>query len=186
MNKRVRSKITGLAWWQNYYRSIRHCFMCGGTLREKYVPAEHRKRLVCSQCQQINYVNPKVVAGVIPVLPDGRIVLLQREIEPAKGAWSYPAGHQEVGETVEAAAVRETWEEICIRIKLQGLVGIYSYPNAGIVTIVYWGRVPKGQKPAPGIESQSVAVFSPKDIPWKTLAFRSTKHALRDWLRCAK
>jgi len=173
-------------WWQNYYRSLRFCHACGGALREEYVKSENHDRLVCKKCRKINYVNPKVVAGVIPVLPDGKIVLLQREIEPAKGSWSYPAGHQEVGETVEEAAIRETWEEICVRVKLNGLVGIYSYPDAGIVTIVYWGRVPKNQKPSPGIESQSVALFSPKKIPWKKLAFRSTKHALRDWLRCAK
>lgn len=173
-------------WWNNYYQSLKHCYACGGRLREKFVVAEHRKRLVCMTCGHINYVNPKVVAGVIPVVSDGRVVLLQRELEPAKGCWSYPAGHQEVGETVEAAAVRETKEEICVKVKLQGLVGIYSYPDAGIVTVVYWGAVPKNQTPKPGIESQSVKIFSPKNIPWKELAFRSTTQALRDWLRCAK
>jgi ADP-ribose pyrophosphatase YjhB (NUDIX family) len=91
-----------------------------------------------------------------------------------------------LGETVEEAAARETWEEICLRVKIEKLVGIFSYADAGVVTIVYLGRVKKGDVPKPGIESQHVDIFSPSQIPWKKLAFRSTTEALRVWLRCGK
>jgi ADP-ribose pyrophosphatase YjhB (NUDIX family) len=147
------------------------------------VSQEKKNRHVCQKCGNITYINPKTVAGFIPVTPQGQVVLLRREIEPAKGKWTYPAGYQEIGESIEDAAVRETKEEICVRVKIKNLVGIYSYPDAGVVTIVYAGSIDPRDTPRPGQESQDVKLFYPKDIPWKDLAFRSSVHALQDWLK---
>lgn len=147
------------------------------------VPNDGRKRLVCRVCFHITYLNPKSVAGLIPVLPDGRVVLLKRDIEPGKGKWSYPAGYQEVGESIETAARRETYEEILTRIRITKLLGVYSYANSGAVTTVFVGRVLKGEKPRPGEESQDVKFFKPERIPWGDLAFRSTTDALKDWVK---
>ncbi len=180
MASRLRATLRGV-WWKKQIDALKRCAFCGGKLAKRYVAIEQHRRLVCDKCGQITYTNPKVVAGLIPMMPDGSVVLLRREIEPAKGKWSYPAGYQELGETVEQAAVRETWEEICVRVKVTGLVGIYSYPDAGVVTIVYAGKVLKGEIPAPGIESQDVQLYHPSKIPWNVLAFRSTTEALRDW-----
>lgn len=162
---------------------IRHCFVCGGKLGKQYVKDEKRRRLVCKKCSHITYVNPKVVAGLIPVMPDGRMVLLRRGIEPAYGRWSYPAGHMELGETVPEGAARETIEEIGVRVKVGELVGVYSYGDAGVVTLVYEGTVPKGELPKVTPEAIEVGYFRPSEIPWKDLAFRSTDHALKDWIK---
>ncbi|MFN0118389.1 MAG: NUDIX domain-containing protein [Elusimicrobiota bacterium] len=171
------------AWWQAQMSALRHCSFCGGKLSGKWVPNEKKKRLVCNQCMGITYTNPKVVAGVIPIMPDGKIVLLRRDIEPAKGKWTFPAGYQEMKETVEECAARETYEEICVKVSSLTLLGIYSYRDAGTVTIIYSAKVKKGEKPAAGQESQEVAVFACDQIPWKELAFRSTHHALKDFLK---
>jgi ADP-ribose pyrophosphatase YjhB (NUDIX family) len=168
-------------WWSSDIADVRFCFVCGGKLVRRMLAHDTRKRLVCAKCHHITYMNPKPVAGLIPVMADGRIVLLQREIEPARGRWSYPAGFQELGETVQQAAARETFEEICVRPKVQRLLNTYSYPDSGVITTVYVGAVPKNQNPAPGIESQSVRLFEVKEIPWKTLAFQSTIDALREY-----
>jgi ADP-ribose pyrophosphatase YjhB (NUDIX family) len=169
-------------WFSTDIADIRFCFACGSALSLRRIPLDRRKRLVCGACHHVTYLNPKSVAGLIPVMPDGRIVLLQREIQPARGRWSYPAGYQELGETVRHAAARETWEEICVRPKVGRLLDIYSYKESGVITSVFVGGVPRGQKPAPGVESQSVALFEPKKIPWKKLAFPSTVDALRDYV----
>jgi len=52
------------------------------------------------------------VAAVVPLLPDGRLVLL-RQYRPIVGAelWELPAGTLEPGETPEACARRELREE---------------------------------------------------------------------------
>jgi ADP-ribose pyrophosphatase YjhB (NUDIX family) len=184
LTSRLRATIRGF-WWKEQQKQIRHCFQCGATLKTKYVREEGKHRRVCSKCVAITYTNPKVVAGCIPVMPDGRIVLLKRTIEPARGKWSYPAGYMEMGETVAQAAARETHEEVCARVKVGKQVGVYSYADAGVVTIIFEGRVPRGEKPCAGSECDEVIFVKPKDIPWKKLAFRSTVDALKDWVKNA-
>lgn len=185
MKSRLRATLRGL-WWQAFQRRFRHCFVCGSRLGHRHVAAEGRRRLVCEDCGEITYINPKVVAGLIPVLPDGRVALLKRDIEPAKGKWSYPAGYLEMGESVAEAAARETREEICTHVTVGDMLGVYSYADAGVVTIVYVGDVKRGEKPRPGEESQEVVLFSPDEIPWADLAFRSTTEALKDWINQAR
>ena len=135
---------------------------------------------MCASCGFIAYQNPKIVGATLPV-KDGRIVLLRRAIEPALGLWSHPAGFLEMGETVEDAARRETWEEICVRVRLEGPPRLYSYPDSSIVTVVYPARI-LGRSPRPGPESLCVETFAPHEVPWRELAFRSTYHALKDWV----
>jgi ADP-ribose pyrophosphatase YjhB (NUDIX family) len=185
VKSRLRATLRGL-WWMAMQRRIKYCFVCGGRLNRRHVPSEGRRRHVCKACGEITYVNPKVVAGLIPVMPDGRVAMLRRDIEPARGKWSYPAGYQEMGESVADAAARETWEEIRAKVRVGEMIGIYSYADAGVVTIVFEGRVLKGEKPRPGEESQNVELFSVDKLPWRDLAFRSTTDALKDWIRMSR
>lgn len=59
---------------------------------------------------------PKVGVGVI-IRKEGEVLLLRRQGSHGAGTWSFPGGHLEFGETVEACAVRETMEEVGITIK---------------------------------------------------------------------
>lgn len=170
-------------WFSTSVDDLQFCFVCGGALENRKIPADKKRRLVCVSCAHITYTNPKSVAGLIPIMSDGRVALLRRDLEPARGKWSYPAGYQELGETVPDAAVRETWEEICAKSKVTNLLGVYSYPESHVVTIVYMGRILAGQKPRPGMETLEVRYFRPREIPWKDLAFRSTVDALKDWVK---
>ena len=106
--------------------------------------------------------------------------MLRRAIEPRYGYWTYPAGYMELGETVEDAARRETREELNMDVALDGLVGVYSFPNTSNVHVVYRGNVLS--QPSPGQEALEMRHFSPDAIPWEGLAFRTTHQALRDWL----
>jgi mutator protein MutT len=49
---------------------------------------------------------------------EGRIVLIRRDKEPAKGLWTFPGGAVELGETVRAAARREAQEETGLEVEL--------------------------------------------------------------------
>ena len=51
-----------------------------------------------------------VAVGAI-IVSGSRVVLVKRGKEPLKGRWSLPGGRVELGETLEAAAVREAREE---------------------------------------------------------------------------
>lgn len=182
---RLRATLRG-RYWKEHFAQIRRCYQCGGLLRMSYIKEEKCRRRRCASCRTITYTNPKVVAGCIPVMPDGRIVLGKRDIEPARGKWTFPAGYMEMEETVEGAAARETMEEIAVRVRIGKEVGVYSYVDAGVVTIVYEGRVLKGEKPSQTNETSDVMLVKPSEIPWKDLAFRSTAHALQDWLKRRK
>lgn len=170
-------------WFSTDHDDMKFCFACGGKLRRRAVPQDKNKRLVCRLCFHITYLNPKPVAGLIPIMPDGRVALLRRNLDPGWGKWSYPAGFQEVGETSAEASVRETYEEICARARVTKLLNVYSYTDTNVVTVVYVGKIGRREKPSPGVESLEVRYFTPREIPWKGLAFRSTTDALKDWVK---
>jgi 8-oxo-dGTP diphosphatase len=58
--------------------------------------------------------HPLIGIGVILIRGE-EVLLIKRGKPPAMGAWSLPGGGQELGETVEAAARRELFEETGLR-----------------------------------------------------------------------
>jgi len=61
---------------------------------------------------------PRVGVGVV-VIRDGRILMVKRSKEPAKGKWSIPGGGLELGETLYGAAAREVLEECSVKVKIE-------------------------------------------------------------------
>jgi ADP-ribose pyrophosphatase len=53
---------------------------------------------------------PKVAAAAV-VIRKGKILLVKRANEPSRGMWAVPGGSVQPGETLQAAAERETLEE---------------------------------------------------------------------------
>ncbi|MBI4636475.1 MAG: NUDIX hydrolase [Candidatus Rokubacteria bacterium] len=159
--------------------TARFCPLCGGPLVQEAVPPDQREQAVCSRCRFIFYLNPKVVAATIPER-EGRIVLTRRSISPGRGLWTFPGGFVDFGETVTDAALRETFEETGLEVELTGLLNVYSYPGAPVI-IVYTARVVSGTLTACA-ENDAVEWLTPREIPWDTLAFPSTREALREWV----
>jgi len=157
------------------------CPRCGIALEERYLEAERHIRKICSGCGFIFYLNPKVVAGAVP-RQDGRIWLVRRNIEPSWGRWTFPGGYVDLGECVQDAAIRETYEETCLKVRLDGLLNVYSYAKVGIVLVVYRATVSGGVAAATP-ESQEVKAFGLDEIPWECLAFPSTREALSEYLK---
>lgn len=159
--------------------TIRFCPLCAAALARQPVPPDQREQAVCSACGFVFYLNPKVVAGTIPE-QDGRVLLTRRSINPGHGLWVFPSGFVDFGEAVADAAMRETWEETGLTVELTGLLGVYSYPASPVI-IVYTARVKSGTI-ACCDENDLVEWVSPQDINWETLAFPSTREALREWV----
>jgi 8-oxo-dGTP diphosphatase len=65
------------------------------------------------------------IVGVGAVIIDGdRVLLVKRAHEPLKGEWSLPGGAVEVGESLEAALIREVREETCLDVTVGPVVEV--------------------------------------------------------------
>ena len=155
------------------------CPACGQALVERVLEEDHRPRLVCPD-GHVTWRNPRVVVGTLPVR-NGRVFLARRSIEPGAGRWTYPGGYLEVGEAAQEGARRETEEETRLLVEVGRLIGAYSRPSAGVVTLVYEAAVVGGEA-LPGVETTEVREFGPDEIPWTELAFTTAESALRDWV----
>lgn len=134
---------------------------------------------MCSRCRFVFYLNPKLVAATIPE-ENGRILLTRRSINPGCGLWTFPGGFVDFGEAATDAAIRETFEETGLNVALTGLLNVFTYPSAPVI-IVYRARVTSGTLTTCD-ENDALEWVASSDIPWETLAFPSTREALREWV----
>lgn len=75
----------------------------------------------------ILFRHPVTGVTMIPVLPDGRIVLIRRR---DTGQWSLPGGIVNWGEDIPTTVERELEEETGLNlVKIHRLVGVYSAPD---------------------------------------------------------
>lgn len=161
--------------------SFRYCPVCGGQLEARVLKATEPKRLVCTTCGFVFYLDPKLAVGAIITDEGGRIVLVRRAIEPGYGKWVFPGGYVDRGEEVQLAAVREAREETGLDIRIERLLNIYSYPGRAPVIVVYTARMTGGCL-ACDDESLEAKFFDESAIPWDELAFRSTREALQEFI----
>ena len=156
--------------------TARHCTDCGAVLEQR--EAFGRLRGVCPRCGHVHFEDPKVAVGVV-VGKDGGIVLGKRAHEPNLGRWSFPSGFVDVGEVLEEAAVREVEEETGLKVRIDGLLGVYSTAGERTIFVAYAGSVVGGELAA-GEECFEVASFDPDDLP--PLAFPHDDTIVRAWL----
>jgi ADP-ribose pyrophosphatase YjhB (NUDIX family) len=166
---------------QTHENNFSFCPVCGAKLESRFLKNKEPSRLVCSACEFVFYLDPKLAVCSI-IEWNNRIVLTKRSIQPQKGKWVIPGGYVDRGESVEAAALRETEEECGIKTRLTGLHGIYSYPGKLVVVIVYRALYLSGELKAQD-ETLEARLFDLREIPWDELAFTSTKDSLKDYCR---
>lgn len=116
--------------------------------------------------------------------PGQPIVLIERKNPPP--GWALPGGFVDVGETVEAAAIREALEETGLSVRLKALLGCYSDPSRDprghTVSIVYIAQA-QGT-PAAQDDAVDLDIFLPANLPEK-LAFDHVR-ILWDYLNYRK
>jgi 8-oxo-dGTP diphosphatase len=167
---------------QNQFpQNVRYCALCGSEMQMRTVLPDHKRLKVCTRCGFVFFPSPKLVAGCL-VIDRGRVLLLRRGIEPQIGKWTFPGGYVDLGESPAAAALRETGEEVGMRVELGRVLGVYmdpDHPSAAVIVYMAW----------PGVEEASVTdeatevhYFAPAEIPWDEIAFPTTRDALRDWV----
>ncbi len=166
----------------------RYCLRCGGLLVTRPGSGHEPARQVCAGCGRVHYRNAKPTGSAL-VVRDGRVLLVRRAIEPARGAWDIPGGFLEHDEHPEAGAVRELQEETGLDIRIAGLLGIYLdvYPYGDptdsdtTLNLVYLATAPAGE-PRPADDADAIGWFGPDELP-DNLAFAHMAAALADWRR---
>jgi ADP-ribose pyrophosphatase YjhB (NUDIX family) len=130
-----------------------HCTFCGARFTRGQ-PWPRR----CGACGETSYQNPAPVAVVVQPVGDGLLVV-RRGIPPARGRLALPGGFIDVGETWQAAAVRELYEETGLRVDAAGVrhVETVSAPDG---TLLVFGRLAPlndaGVIPAPVANAESL------------------------------
>jgi ADP-ribose pyrophosphatase len=75
----------------------------------------------------IIFRHPIPGTSIIPILPDGQIVLIRRR---DNGRWALPGGMVDWGEDIPNAVRRELMEETGLElVRIRRLVGVYSAPD---------------------------------------------------------
>jgi ADP-ribose pyrophosphatase YjhB (NUDIX family) len=114
---------------------MKFCSRCSSPHLERSFPlGSVGLRYLCHGCGFIHYARHSIVAGCVATNA-GRVLICKRAIEPGIGLWTIPAGYVELGETLEEAAIRETFEETRARVENLRLFAIYNLPSF-VVTLV--------------------------------------------------
>lgn len=156
---------------------IKHCRNCGSAVVYRLPDdGDTRERAVCPACDTIHYENPLNVVGTVPHYGD-KVLLCKRNIEPAWGKWTLPAGFMELGETTAEGAARETDEEAGAQFEMEDLFSVLSVPRVGQVHLFFRARL-LSDRFAPGHETIEARLFAEDEIPWEEIAFRTVKETL--------
>lgn len=105
----------------------RYCPLCSVALVR--VEVEGRERPRCPDCGFVYYFNPACASAAAVVDESDRVLLIQRRIEPFRGAWALPAGYQEIDEDPRDTALREVLEETGIRAEVERLFDVIWMPD---------------------------------------------------------
>ena len=159
---------------------IKFCCICGSTVTHRVPEGDSLPRAVCDRCGHIEYVNPKIVVGCLPVYGD-RILMCKRAIEPRHGLWTLPAGFMEVNESASEGAAREALEEANAKVEIDDLYTVYSIPHISQVYMMFLARLVDPDV-SPGVESLEVKLVTEDEIPWDQLAFAMVKRTLEHFL----
>lgn len=128
---------------------------------------------------------PRVGVGAITI-HEGKVLLVKRGVEPARGLWAVPGGTLELGETLQECTAREMLEETGITIKVGACVYVFDFferdENGKIkfhfVIVDFAGQYLSGE-PKSADDADDARWFAPEELRELPVA-RNTLEALEE------
>jgi ADP-ribose pyrophosphatase YjhB (NUDIX family) len=153
--------------------SPRFCSACAGHLDTT------GRHPVCTVCGRTHHRDPKVGAGAVVLDAEGRLLLVQRGVEPGRGLWALPAGYVDAGEDPREAAAREVLEETGIIVRCGAVIDVYpgGPPGGGASFFIAFLTELISGEPAAADDVLDARFFALDALP--PLAFPSTHDVVR-------
>ncbi|BAU65170.1 NUDIX hydrolase [Stanieria sp. NIES-3757] len=131
----------------------------------------------------IIFRHPITGVTIIPILSDGRIVLVKRQ---DTGQWGLPGGMVDWGEDIPNSVYRELEEETGLNlVKMKRLVGVYSAPNRDprihSISILIEAEAQGQLEVRDKLEISEVKAFLPEELPLGNLSHDHDRQ-LKDYL----
>jgi len=170
-------------------REYKSCPYCASLLKR------NAQGFLACECGFVHWDNPvPVVACVVPMqhrwlvdagistagIPDGGLLLVQRDKQPFEGEWCFACGFMEKHGHPKDEAARETMEETGIRVRIERMLCACNPMPGEInqIVISYLAR-PVGGILKHGDDARSVGVFTRENMP--ELCFRSHRMLRDQW-----
>jgi ADP-ribose pyrophosphatase YjhB (NUDIX family) len=131
----------------------------------------------------IIFRHPITGTSIIPILPDGRIVLIRRR---DNGLWGLPGGMVDWGQDIPTTVHRELMEETGLEvIKIKRLVGVYSSPDRDprihSICVAVEAEVQGNMAIQDELEVMEIQAFPPHALPLDPMSHDHARQ-LRDYL----
>lgn len=131
----------------------------------------------------IIFRHPITGTSIIPLLPDGRIVLIRRRDD---GLWALPGGMVDWGEDIPSTVHRELMEETGLEVaQIKRLVGVYSSPDRDprihSICVVVEAEVEGNMAIQDELEVMEIQAFTADSLPPEPMSHDHARQ-LRDYL----
>ncbi len=163
------------------------CPKCGASQLDQLPGKEHS--IKCEDCGFTLYFNPSSSAGALIEDQQGRLLVIERAKDPAKGKYGVPGGFIDYGERLEEAVAREVKEEV--NLDLSSFTFFASFPNEYHyksviypVTDTYFTATVDSfdNLKAETSEVAGIHFVNPKDVPAEQWAFPALRCAIKLYL----
>ncbi len=153
-----------------------YCPLCAACLEKRFVHGSTRS--ACPNCDFVHFDDPKVAVGALVEDDQGQLLYVLRNRGARVGAWAFPGGFVDRGETVPDAVAREVREETGLGIRIDDLIGVFSRRNDPVIFVAFRTHAVSGVL-IPGPEVADVRFFAAADLP--PPAFPSDKEVIARW-----
>jgi len=138
---------------------VKYCSACGGTIH--FIDGAATKR--CNLCNKLFF--PNLSPAVIILIERGEQILLARSPHFVPGIYSALAGFVDLGESAEAAAIREVKEEVGLNICNLQYFGTQSWPFPSSFMIAFTAEYASGEIHIDPHEIEDARWFSRHTLP---------------------